>query len=363
MKKIKILLVLLITFVVSGCSCSNSECKCPSENGSSQEEYKTVINDYSKLYEQTVQSVVMIRVQRKNNKNTVIATGSGVVAFEQGEFAYVLTNAHVVKGLTSDYEIEVVFSNSEGFPSGNSEIATLMGKDAKEDVAILEIGKTSKYKLATIGDSSIINKGDFVYTIGSPLARFNYTTSGNISSYNVEVGLDSSNIGITTDVYAILFDAPINQGNSGGALFNSSGELIGITTFKYDKIDSVEVSGMYGALPINFFMKVAKYLLVNTNDYIRPSLSIDVVSVNELGTKREDYGISGYVNEGVYVSYSSESTIARELIITEVNGVSISSSADFYVELLKYNVGDTINLSVMSKAGMNDRTVSVVLHA
>ena len=234
-----------MTFSLAGCSCSNDECKCPTDNTNLNEETYTTINSgYKDLYKQTVRSVVMIKIQRKST-GEVKATGSGVVAFEGEDHAYVLTNAHVIKDVTSDYKVEIFFSDEEGFMSGKSEIATIMGKDPYEDVAILEINKSDKYKVATIGDSSKIEKGDFVYTIGSPAEKFNHTTAGVISNYNVEIGIDLSNSGPLTPVYAILFDAPINNGNSGGALFNADGEVIGITTLKYN-----ELIGMYGALPI-----------------------------------------------------------------------------------------------------------------
>lgn len=362
MKKIsKFLLVLLMTFAFVGCSCSNEECKCPTDETSTTEgEYTTINNGYKDLYKQTVQSVVMVRVQRKSN-GEIKSTGSGVVVMEEGNSAYVLTNAHVLKDLTTDFEVELFFSDEEGFLSGKSEIATVMGKDYKEDVAVLEINKSTKYKVAELGDSSKVERGDFVYTIGSPYQKFNHTTSGNISNYNVKIDIDMINTGVTTPVYAILFDAPINKGNSGGALFDDEGKLIGITTLKYD-----ELVGVYGALPINYFMKVARHLIANDDNlpyYVRPALNLTLLSINEMGTLREKYGISGSITTGVYVQNSLEGSIGAQSIITEINGVKVDSTAEFCVELLKYSVGDTVVLTLINKDGLNTRQITVTLRS
>lgn len=359
MRKIKnILLVLAMVVIVGGCG--KNECKCPDDTGgSTNDSYEVIKNDYSELYSETATSVVMVRVQRRNDKSQVISTGSGVVAFEEGEYAYIYTNAHVVKGVTTDYEVEVMFSNDKGFMTGESEVATLIGKDLYEDVAVLSIKKSNKYKVAVVGNSDKVEKGDWIYTIGSPLGKFNYTTEGNISTIKTPIALDSSKTGVSTTVYALMFDAPINEGNSGGALFNEAGELIGITTLKYD-----EVYGMYGALPINYFSKVARHLMINGVNYVRPALNLALISINEMGTRREDYGISNYVKTGVYIQTSLENNvdITAQSIITEINGKAINSTADFGAELLKYNIGDSITLTLINKTGLYTRNVTVVLH-
>ncbi len=357
MKKTKKFLLSAVMIMCLG-GCGKADCNCPTDSGTPNEQETVLINDYSELYKKTAPSVVMVRLQRKTDRNYVVATGSGVVVFEEGTYAYIYTNAHVVKDITTDLEVEVVFSNEEGVASGESEIATLMGKDLYEDVAVLRIKKSDKYKKATIGDSDGLSKGDWVYTIGSPLNKFNYTTSGNISATKMPIMLDASKVGVDTTVYAILFDAAINEGNSGGALFDSKGELVGITTIRYDN-----AYGLYGALPIKFFKKVAEHIMVQETNYIRPTLNLDLLSINELGARREDYGISSYVSNGVYVKRTRESGIVEDVVITEINNVKIHSLADYGSELLKYDVGDTVKLTVIDKDGLNTRYIDIVLHA
>ena len=366
MKKIKILLVLMFVVLVGGCSCSNGECNCPDDSGSTANTETVVISDYSELYKQTVRSVVMIRVQKKNDKGYLLSTGSGVVAYEDGNRAYVYTNAHIFKGATNEYEVEIIFSNEYGVPSGAREVVKLNSvfKDPYEDTAVIEISRSNKYTLATLGNSDNLERGDWIYTIGSPLAKFNYTTSGNVSSVKSPIDLDSSGTGIPTTVYAVMFDAPINEGNSGGALFNSEGKLVGITTFKYKNTQSEAVFGLFGALPINYFDKVAKYLMIRQTEYARPVLNLELISVNEMGSRRGDYGISSYVTTGAYIKTSTEAGMLslQENIIIAVNGVQIKSAEDFGAELLKYNVGDQVTITTVNKDGLSNKNTQVVLH-
>ena len=363
-----------MTLTVAGCSCSNEKCTCPTDKTEENTVETTLSNGYSKQYAETAESVVMVKMQQKTN-GKVESTGSGVVFFEEGRSAYIITNAHVLKNFGNNYEVEVYFSNSKGEQSGASEIATVYNSyiNYYEDVAVLEISKSNKYKVATIGDSNNIIKGEGVYTIGSPLQMFNHTTDGVISNYNYEIAIDMVNSGRKTNIYAILTDAPINNGNSGGALFNAKGELIGITTFKYNKstnaaeslVDqNTSLTDVYGALPINHVITVAKHLISSTVAYSRPSLNLTLLSINTMGSVRETYGISSSIYTGVYVYNSTESNIPVKSVITKINNVTVTSKEQFMVEVLKYKVGDTITLTIVdSKLNMSEATVNVTLHA
>ena len=372
MRKIsKLLAVGLITVAVAGCS--NNECKCPTDKGDEVQTEGVLLNGYAAQYKESVESVVMVKMQRKSN-HEVKSTGSGVVFFEEGQSAYIITNAHVLKDYTESFEVEVYFSNNEGELSGKSEIAKVHSSyiNYYEDIAVLEINKSDKYKVAKIGDSDKLEKGEGVYTIGSPLQIFNHTTEGVVSNYNYEIAIDMSNSQIKTNVYAILTDASINNGNSGGGLFNADGELIGITTFKYNKItntaeslvdQNTSLTDVYGALPINHAITVAKHLISSTQAYSRPNLSLTMLSINKMGTVRENYGISSNIYTGIYVQNSTEANIPVQTIITKVNNVNVDSKEELMVQILKNKVGDTVTLTLINKDGMNERTVNVTLHA
>lgn len=351
----KLFMLLFMLFVVSGCN--NEECECPQEPTTSEKVYQNVVSDYSELYKKTATSVVKIVV----TQGTYEVTGSGVVFYEMENYAYILTNAHVVQDVNSYYEVEVIFSNEDGYESGESEIVhySKIYKNIDEDVAVLEIPSSDKYTIAELGDSSKISKGDFVYTIGSPFGKFNYTTSGNISSYNVPATLNNNKV----TSYVIVSDAVINKGNSGGALFNEEGKLIGITTLRYDLINNEKVQGMYGSLPINHVVKIARKIMTGQT-YIRPKFGYNFVSVNEMGADRVNYGISPSITSGVYVSSGVDSgSNLLGYVITEVNQIPVRSVNDFYAELFKYDIGATISLTVVTKDNLVYNTLPVVLHS
>lgn len=372
MKKIsKIFIAVIMLFSLSGCK--KEECKCPADEGGENKVETTLINGYSKQYQETVQSVVMIKMKRTGN-GELRSTGSGVVFFEEGKNAYIITNAHVLKEYTANsFSVEVYFSNNKGMQTGKSEKATVAGIDYYEDIAVLQIDKSDKYKVATLGDSDNLSKSEGVYTIGSPLQIFNHTTSGVISNYNYEIAIDMVNSGKKTNVYAILMDAPINNGNSGGGLFNSNGELIGITTFKYNTEQKLAqtlteqnttLTSVYGALPINHAIKVAKHLLSSTSEYKRPNLSgLTLWSVDKMGSSRAEYEIHSSIFTGVYIENSTETGIPHLTVITKINKKTVNSKEELMVELLKYDIGDTIKLTVInSKDGMNEQVIDVTLH-
>ena len=361
MKKLKSLLLMLILVVfIGGCSCSSNDgCECPNDNQSTEEQYMNVVTDYSELFKGVAQSVVKITVQ----KGSYSATGSGVVFFQEGDKAYILTNAHVVKDVNSTYDVNVIFSDEDGFESGLVEKVETSNiyKNTDEDVAVLEISKSSKYKVAKIGDSDKLDKGEFVFTVGSPFGKFNYTSAGNVMSKNVPVVLKGSEV----TSYVIVSDAVINQGNSGGALFNKEGELVGITSFRYDKdaITNSPIYQMYGSLAINHAHKVAKSLITK-GEYVRPTLNLELESINEMGIKKDSYGISRTITSGVYVVNGLENAIAPQSVITAVNDVEVRSVNEFYVQLLKYDVGQTIRLTIKTKDDSITREgIQVTLHA
>ena len=102
--------------------------------------------------------------------------------------------------------------------------------------------------------------------------------------------------------------------------------------------------------------------MVNETNYVRPTLNLDLISIDDMGTRRDEFGISSFVNSGVYIKHSVESSLLADTVITEVNGVKVRSVVDFKVELLKYSIGDAVTLTVINKDGLNARTITLILH-
>lgn len=358
MKNMKKLLILLMSIcLLSGCG--NKECNCPKDNITEKEEYQNLIEGYSDIYQQVATSVVKIEVRKIGNNTT---TGSGVVFFQESGRAYILTNAHVVLYSDSTYTVEVKFSDKNGNYTGESEIVASdkIYKSIAEDVAVLEIPESDKYTVANHKYSSELNRGDFVFAVGSPFGKLNQATAGYISSYNTPVELTYTRdyLGYSLTSYAIIPDLTLNKGNSGGGLFDKDGNLIGITTGIEDD------NNMKICLTYDHVEKIAKTLITGKS-YTRPNISITLKSIPEMGSEKDDYGIYATVKEGVYILSSNEGNeqLTSGHIISEVNGMKISSLDDFWIEILKYNVGDTVTFKILNKNGTDSGLrPQVVLH-
>ena len=306
------------------------------------------------IYNNVKTSVVTIRNVVSGN---IVATGSGVFFAEDSVtngYAYIFTNAHVVKGSSS---IEVLLSNDimvEG---------TLIGYDETEDVAVVKISKRNDYTIATLRRSNTLRIGESVMAIGSPLGEeFAATaTHGIISNLNIPMTPDTSSL----DLYLIQIDAALNPGNSGGPLFDNAGNLIGINTMKLVNSGSnTNIESFNYAIPISHFDLVSSYLLQGSL-YYRPFMNITIVDIRLLGkAERQEYNLS--VDNGLLVlEIGSNSPLKGKVglneVITHIEGVKVNKSSDFSVELLKYAPNDTIEITVCNVDGTNTRNVDITL--
>lgn len=311
-------------------------------------------NTWDSIYNNVKSSVVTIR----NVVNGVISsTGSGVFFAQDtitGGHAYIYTNAHVVKGSTS---IEVVLYNGV-LVQGN-----LIGYDEKEDVAVVQIQKRTDYTIATLRHSNTLKIGEEILAIGSPLGeKYSETaTSGIISNLNIGVKPDNADF----DLYLIQIDAALNPGNSGGPLFDKSGNLIGINTLKLlSSGNSTNLESFNYSIPISHFSLVANYLLQGSL-YYRPYIKITIMDVRSLSiSERQARGIT--INHGLLLTeIDSQSPLKGKAsvnqIITHIEGVKVLKSSDFSVELLKHAPNDKITVTICDANGSNSKDVSITL--
>jgi Do/DeqQ family serine protease len=162
--------------------------------------------------------------------------GSGIVARRDGDTYYVLTNNHVVENAN---EIVVASNDGKEYP------ATLVGKDSRRDLAMVSFKTTDAFPLAVLGDSDNVRVGDWAIAVGNPLGLMSTVTMGIVSA----VGRTGGPAGNINDF--IQTDTSINQGNSGGALVNIRGEVIGINTWIASNSSSGGSVGLGFAIPIN----------------------------------------------------------------------------------------------------------------
>ena len=285
---------------------------------------KTSLNKaISKAYDATVV------VDTDNND------GSGFVYKIDNEYAYIITNEHVIRNAS---EIEVVLTNSK------KEKAEVLGKDEYLDIAVLKIKKNYVNKVVKIGNSKKSYIGDTVFVIGCPYGEnFSGTvTSGIISGKDRLVKTSTNDYEDYNWVMNLIqIDASINPGNSGGPLLNINGEVIGIITLKIVEND---IEGMAFATPIE---DVKKYIemLENKKDIKRPSLNIDVANINntELLVKND---ISPYQERktGVVVLKSKDS-LNKGDIITKVNDVEVIDIPHLKYELFKNKINSRVTIT------------------
>lgn len=288
---------------------------------------------------ESIQKVYDSVVVISNYSNGILnGYGSGFVYKKDNKSGYIMTNNHVVEGAS---EIKVTLN------SGEEVNAKVLGTDSYMDVAIVSIDVDKVMSVAEIGDSSKSKLGDTIFTVGTPISTdyAGTVTKGIISGENREITV--TNNGVTYMMEAIQIDASINRGNSGGPLVNINGEVIGINSVKL--VES-SIEGMGFAIPIEVAMsQVTKLEKGETID--RPLIGIssyDLSSAVYLG--RTD--ISDNIKNGVIVnsvendSDAATAGLQRNDIITEVDGISVKSSAHLKYLLYKHNIGDSVKLTI-----------------
>ena len=301
----------------------------------------------SEVYAQNVNSTVGITTSITTNyfgyQTTSAAAGSGFILTQDG---YILTNYHVVEGSNS---IKVTTYD------GTSYDAQLIGYDESNDIAVLKID-ASDLTPVVLGDSDTLNVGDSVVAIGNPLGELTFSlTTGVVSALDRPVTLSTG-----TTMNLIQTDCAINSGNSGGALFNLYGEVIGITNAKYSSSGSsseASIDNIGFAIPIDQGRSIFESII--TNGYIvKPYIG---VTVSDVSSESQSYGLP----QGAAVRSVTENGPAAEAglqendIITAVNGETITGSNDL-VKLVKASAaGDTLELTVYRQGQTTTLTLTV----
>lgn len=363
-KGMKGLLVVSVGLLLTGCSCNDKNTDTPNIVENKYEPnyvYDDVSTNLTNLYKECVKSVVKITAGSQ--------IGSGVVYKEEGNYAYILTNAHVVVDSLGNTpkNIDVLFHNYTEVKG------MLVETDINEDVAVIMVNKSTDYKVANIIDKDDnVNIGDSIFTIGNPNDMPFSITTGIISAnrYKTSTSYISGNSDTTTYVYNST--ATINPGNSGGAVFNSDGKLVAINTMrpvatikdpstgKEHQYEPIDKRNHNYSIPVNHFIKVANYIVTHGTSYVRGNIKITVKSICDFSTNDiKDKEIA--VKKGVIITESNESELPKNRIITHVNGVEIKTSQDYEFELLKYSKNDTVQVTTVDYLGNNSKNVNIKL--
>ena len=324
------------------------------------------ITDVSEVVEEVMPSIVAITSKTvidsgnygpfyRGGSYTSVGAGSGVIVYENDDEIYILTNYHVVDNAT---ELSVKFIDDKSYD------ATVKGVSERKDIAIVSIKKKDieedtlkQIKIATLGNSDELKVGSGIIAIGNALGYGQSVTTGVISALNREV---------STDEYVqdmIQIDAAINGGNSGGALLNSKGEVIGINSAKYSSngsITSASIEGMGFAIPISDIESLIKELISGKNDEGALTLGIEGRMTNS------SYGLP----EGFYVSSitsggnADNSDLEIGNIITEIDNTKITSVDTIKKVLNKKEKGDKVTLKIkyVSKKEYKEKELTLTLN-
>ena len=276
------------------------------------------------------------------------ASGSGVVITDDG---YIITNNHVVEGAD---EINVTLANKKSYK------ATVIGTDASSDIAVIKIeGKGLPYLV--YGNSDETKLGQWVLAIGYPLNLDVTVTAGIVSAKSRSIGINDRQSQTAIESF-IQTDAAVNPGNSGGALINTNGELIGINSAIASPTGSY--AGYSYAIPVNIVKKVVTDI-VKFGTVQRAFIGIQYPKDDLTDEQKKQYGVDYKEGEGVFISdvptegAAAAAGLKKGDIVTKINGVAISSGPQLQEQVTLYKPGDKISITYVRNG--KESTVPLIL--
>ena len=302
----------------------------------------------AEVYAANVNSTVSINATGKvtggfwGSGQTAASAGSGFILSQDG---YIVTNHHVIENMDT---ITVTLYDKRELP------ATLIGYDESHDVAVLKV-EGEILTPVVLGDSDNLNVGDNVVAIGNPLGELSFTlTAGYISAKDRTITMSGG--GVMT---LLQTDCPINSGNSGGALFNMYGEVIGITNAKYSNNGSSEASidNIGFAIPMNQ-VKQLVFSIIEKGVVTKPYIGVSVTGVSE---QLQNMGIpaGALISEVVPESPAAVGGLRVNDIITQVNGEVIKDNAALVAKVGAFQPGESVEFTIYRR-GNTEKVIVVI---
>ena len=281
--------------------------------------------------------------------STASATGSGIIISDDG---YILTNNHVV----SSSEAEAYYQVSEAtkitvtlFNDDTPYEATIVGTDEETDLAVIKIDATGLTQ-AEFADSDSIKVGEFAMAVGSPLGLQSTITCGVVSAVNREV---TDTDGKTYTL--IQTDAAINAGNSGGALVNSEGKVIGVNTLK---LTGDDVEGMGFAIPINSTTDITSQL-IQYSKVRRPYIGVTGMDLNAETAEKNNLVEGIYVKDVETFSAAEKGGIKIGDVIIKADGKDVKTMDELNEIKNSHNIGDEMTITVNRNGEQKDLTITL----
>ena len=288
------------------------------------------------LYEQNVNSTVGITISGETSSRygygyTYQASGSGFIITSDG---YILTNYHVISGSKT-----VTVATYDH----NTYDAKVIGYDASNDIAVIKID-AENLKPVTLGDSDTLRVGESVYAIGNPLGELTFSlTGGIVSALSRNVQTEAG-----TSMSLIQTDCAINSGNSGGALFNTRGEVIGITNAKYSSSgmsSEAEIDNIGFAIPINSVKRIVTSIIEN-GYVLKPYIGISVSPLSEETAKVTGIKAGAVVQDVTADAPADKAGLKNHDVIVKVGDTDINDSNDLVQVISKSDPGDVLTFYI-----------------
>ena len=284
--------------------------------------------------------------------------GSGIIISKNDSELLIVTNNHVIEGAE---ELAVQFVNEKTVD------ATVKGTSTRKDVAVISVKLSDldnetkdAIKIATLGDSNELKVGNGIIAIGNALGYGQSVTTGVVSAVNREVAIDN------TSTKMIQIDAAINGGNSGGALLNSKGEVVGSNSAKYSSSGSAttaSIEGMGFAIPISDIKEIITALMNGEEDSSEATIGIEGYMVTSAQNQAYDIPVGFYISKIVEGSGADKANLEIGNIITGIEGKKVEEISDITDILYEKKKGDkiTLTISYISGRGYKEKDVEVTL--
>lgn len=316
------------------------------ESGDVTIESRTIFDQIT--YVGMTSAMAVVGVNNLDASGNVNTTGSGVIYKRDGNQYYVVTNHHVVEDATN---IQIQFSD------GTTQYVDLLGVETLVDIAVLKFNSTDPHQTASFGSSDDLKKGEFITAVGNPSGfdYFNTMTFGVVSGLNRYFDIDDDG---TRDMFVnyIQHDAAINAGNSGGALFNMYGEIVGINTLK---LVDYSIEGMGFAIPASLVELIVGDIEAFGFSNRKPMLGITFI---DIATNRDaliasgeiipDEITSGFFIQEVVANASVDGYVLPGDIVIQIGDVVIENTGQFVEGFSQYLIGDIIDI-VVYRDGQN----------
>ena len=316
----------------------------------------TAIGVAQKVLPSIVGITVNYNVSSVFGSSTAQATGSGIIISEDG---YILTNNHIVStssSSSSSSSSSNYYSVSEAekvtvtlFNDETTYEAKIVGTDEQTDLAVIKIEKTGLPK-AEFADSDSIKVGEFAMAVGNPLGMQSSITCGVVSAVNRKI-TDSDGKEFTL----IQTDAAINAGNSGGALVNSQGQVIGINTLK---LQGTGIEGMGFAIPINSTTDITSQL-IQYSKVKRPYIGVTGMDLSETTAKANNLVKGIYVKAVDDFSAAEKAGIKIGDVIIEADGTKITTMDELNAIKNKHSIGDEMKIKVNRNGQEKELTLTL----